>query len=178
MTQDGEPKLPLKRSRKWVVLVPLALVAMIVGILLAALFPRTSHVPDSSPSSSPTSSGPQACTAADVLAESNPPLSVELRSGERVLDVALSTYPGLLVDGPEAPPILLEPGDKARSFVNWTNWCAGRLASLEMQVVLPDGSDPTFIVLESGSEPATTPRCDNLAAPSSLGVFAFAPLTN
>jgi hypothetical protein len=120
-----------------------------------------------------TNNGVAAC----VL--SGPPLSVELRSGDEALDVALTTYPGLLADSPEAaPPILLEPEDKARSFILWTNWCAGALPSLEMQVMLTNASDPIFIVLESGSGSATTPRCDNPAAPSSLGVFAFAPLAN
>lgn len=204
VTQDDKAKLPLLK-RTWVIWVPVALVAMVVGLLLAGLFARTSPTPDSSPSRSSTSIEPQPCTAVDVLAESNlegatgslaggivvtndgvaacilsgPPRSVELRSGDDVLDIALTTYPGLLADSLEAaPPILLEPGDKARSFINWTNWCAGSLPSLEMQVVLPDGSDPMFVALESGSGPATTPRCDNPAAPSSLGVFAFAPLPN
>jgi hypothetical protein len=199
--QAGTEPQPEGR-RPWVRWVAPALVSLAVGVLLAGLWPKERSGPMSSMTPFSTPSGTLACTAADVSAESNfegatgslagsivitnaglagcvlygPPLAVELRSGDHVLSVSLTTYHGLLADNPvPATAVLLGPGERASSFVLWSNWCAGDLATLEMLVVLPDGSGPLRTSPEAigGNGPVTVPRCDNPAAPSSLGVFAF-----
>lgn len=204
MTEKGATEPQLKRARPWLIWVAPALVSLMVGVLLAGLLPGTPSAPTPSAASSSTPLGFPPCTAADVSAESNfegatgslaggititnagmascvlsgPPLEVELRSGGRVLDVALTTYDSLLADRPApAPPVLLGRGDRALSFVQWSNWCGGGLSSLEMLVVLPDGSGPIVTAPEpiGSTGPAATPRCDDAAAPSALGAFAFAP---
>src|SRR6185295_18336124 len=70
VTADSDAKLARERMRRWIVWLPPALVAVIVGLLLASLIPRPSPAPVASPSPSSISSQPHACAAADVLVES------------------------------------------------------------------------------------------------------------
>ena len=184
-----------------------ALVAVMVGVLLATQFPRTGHEANASSTPSTIPVEVHGCAEEDVVAESSlegatgslaggifitnvgtvpcvligPPSTVELRSEHGALDVELRIYRSLRADNSEAaPPVLLEPGGKAESFVLWSNWCAGELSNLEMLVTLPDGNRPIVTVPESiqGTGPVTTPRCDNPAAKSGLGVFAFRPFAS
>ena len=204
MTEQGEAEPQPQKGRRWVIWVAPALVSLMVGMLLAGLLPRAPTKPTPSATSPSTRVGTPACTAAVVSAESNfegatgslagaivitnagiascvlsgPPRGAALRSGDQVLRVSVTIYDSLLADRPEpAPAVRLEPGDRATSFVLWSNWCGGGLPTLTMLAVLPDGSGPLLMSPEGieGTGPVTVPRCDNPAAPSSLGIFAFAP---
>jgi hypothetical protein len=105
------------------------------------------------------------------------PPHVELRADGAVLDVTITTYRSVEADQPsEAPPVLLEPGERAAAPWSWQNWCEGPLTKIEVIVTLPDGSGPVQAsYVGPGGQDRETPRCDVPDAVSTLGVFAFQP---
>jgi hypothetical protein len=97
---------------------------------------------------------------------------VELRSAGKALDVGV----GYIRD-PFAAPVLLGPGDEARSVLNWFNWCGGDLPDLEVRFALPNGTTASVATPTTPPEGGgvTTPRCDAPLVESSLGVSVFEP---
>jgi hypothetical protein len=100
---------------------------------------------------------------------------VELRAGGTTIDVAVTTYRTLHADASQvAPPVLLEPGAQAHSFVLWSNYCGEPLGQVVVFVTLPGTSQPVQASFAGpGEDGSLTPRCDVPGAPSSLGVFPF-----
>lgn len=115
---------------------------------------------------------------AGACALAGPPRRVELRDGDVALGgVAFAPDPaGGAGDLAAAPPVLLAPGGRAFSELDWSNLCTvgPRPVVTAVRVTLPDGSGP---VDAARMDPGFSglPRCDVPGKGSTLTAFAFQP---
>ena len=100
-----------------------------------------------------------------------PPASIALRAGGGSLPLTYEPRPDPWPGdspGKVAPPVVLQPGERATARAIWRNWCLGPADVSTVWVGL------TGEAIDTSPNPAITPpRCDNKTATSSVAGFPF-----